>query len=215
MDRLQAVAVAAAALAAGLLVAAGCGGEGTGGSGGLSGVTTVPAGRVNAVTAAPKDPAKLAEGFCDARPKTPEAALTFALPETTGDAPAGAVAGTWRWVNVWATWCKPCIAEMPMLAKWKERLAGEGVKLDLTFLSVDSDDATVAEHRKSHPDTPRTARLKDTAALPKFVESVGLDPGAPIPVHVFVDPANKIRCVRAGGLGESDYDAVKSVLSGA
>ena len=23
---------------------------------------------------------------------------------------AASVAGVWRWVNVWATWCKPCLA---------------------------------------------------------------------------------------------------------
>ncbi|QQR91773.1 MAG: hypothetical protein IPJ88_08740 [Myxococcales bacterium] len=59
------------------------------------------------------------DAFCDVRAelsKAPE----FHLPELASE-PSSTPKG-WRWINVWATWCKPCIEEMPRLAAWKARL---------------------------------------------------------------------------------------------
>lgn len=46
---------------------------------------------------------------------------------------------TWRdkvvLLNVWATWCAPCRAEMPTLDRLQERLGGEG--FEVVALSVD------------------------------------------------------------------------------
>ena len=32
-------------------------------------------------------------------------------------------------VNFWATWCAPCVAEMPSLSRLREKLAGSGVEV--------------------------------------------------------------------------------------
>ena len=47
-------------------------------------------------------------------------------------------------LNLWATWCLPCIAEMPELAALEERYAGEG--LTVVGLSVDAADAEDRVH---------------------------------------------------------------------
>ena len=39
-------------------------------------------------------------------------------------------------INLWATWCEPCIAEMPSLAKLQEEYAAKG----LTVLALSEDD---------------------------------------------------------------------------
>jgi peroxiredoxin len=39
-------------------------------------------------------------------------------------------------LNVWATWCPPCVREMPALQRVHEQLAGEGLKI--VAVSVDS-----------------------------------------------------------------------------
>jgi thiol-disulfide isomerase/thioredoxin len=208
MDRLPAVTrsrraadapAAAAALALALIA---CSPSGDGGA---------PPERVNAVKADPKRAASL-EGFCDVRPG-PGAARAFALPELAAGGPAPpAVGGRWLWMNVWATWCAPCVEEMPMLAKWRSRLADDGVRFELAFLTVDGAAADVERFRERHPDTPPTLRIRDGAGLEPFATSLGLDASAAIPIHVFVDPAGKIQCVRTGGLTEPHYATVRELL---
>jgi len=168
------------------------------------------ASRVDSVAADPKQ-GPSTEGFCDVRAPA-ERAPAFQFPALAGAAPPAATG--WRWINVWATWCKPCLEELPRLHRWKDRLSAAGRKLDLAFVSVDESDDVVAAFRKAHPEAPDSARLADPAGLPAWLKALGLDEGAPIPIHVFVDPSGHTRCVRAGGVGEADYELVERVVTG-
>ena len=125
-----------------------------------------------------------------------------------GDLPAST--GTWRWINVWATWCKPCIEEMPRLVAWREKL---GKRYDLAFVSADENDADLADARKEHPELPASPRLADPGKQADWYVALGLDGGAPLPIHIFVEPSGHVRCARAGGVREQDYAAVEKVLS--
>ena len=165
--------------------------------------------RVNAVKASPTqqvDPAEL----CDVYPRAADAPA-FAWPALTGPAPAASGRG-WRWVNVWATWCKPCIEEMPRLRAWRDRLAGRGVDVELRFVSADASDEEVTAFRARHPEIPETLRLAEPDALPAWLTQLGLD-AASLPVHVFVDPAGRARCLRASGVNDSDYPAVEALFA--
>jgi thiol-disulfide isomerase/thioredoxin len=164
--------------------------------------------RVNAVAATPKQQEDLAE-WCEIRADA-QTARKFEFPRLAGDVERGS---GWLWVNVWATWCKPCLEEMPMLAGWRERFAREQVAVDMIFLSVDADAATVAEMRKSRPEIPDGPRIASVDDLPKWMASIGLDESSVLPIHLFIDPAQRIRCVRMGGVGEQDYDTVKRVVA--
>lgn len=170
-----------------------------------------PPSRVDAVAAtAPKE--RSLDEFCE-RHDAPEVAKTLTWPELDGQ-PTPAPASTWTWVNVWATWCGPCVAEMPMLGKWKDQLAAEGTPIDLRFLSVDAQAADVEKFKASHPGYDTGVRVKEYGLLPGWLGAVGLDASAVIPIHLFVDPQQKIRCVRLGAIEPADYSTVKRVLAG-
>lgn len=123
--------------------------------------------------------------------------------------------GAWRWVNLWATWCHPCIEEIGLLGKWHDSLKKDGVALDLDLYSVDDDEAALSGWMKK-TNMPGTVRwLKGGANdLPTVLESLGVDKGAPIPVHALVDGNGKLRCVRTGSVHDEDYGAVKAILTG-
>lgn len=169
-----------------------------------------PPSRFDAVAAVPKKPISVDE-FCEVR-AAPEAAKSFALPTIDG-APMARGNG-WTWVNVWATWCEPCVEEMPMLVQWQARLAKAGVDVTLQFLSVDAKADDVTKWRGSHPTAPPSMRLADLSQLGGWLLSVGLDASAVIPVHLFVDPEQRVRCVRMGSVSEAEYAAVELVLKG-
>lgn len=162
--------------------------------------------RVDAVVAAPKKQVNTAE-FCDSRPNKP-----FAMPALDGAAPT---AGSgWRWVNVWATWCGPCVEEMPLIAGWETKLQGEGTNVDLQFMSVDASAEDVTKFKASHPTAPDGSRIQSLDLLSPWLKSVGLDDTAVLPLHLFVNPSGDLTCVRMGSVGDADYDTVKAVLSG-
>jgi thiol-disulfide isomerase/thioredoxin len=166
-----------------------------------------PKSRFEAVAAKAPSADSLA-GFCDVRAE-PGQGKPLQLPALDGTPP---VQQGVRWVNVWATWCKPCVEEMPMIATWQKQLQGEGKRLDVQFVSVDETAEAVQSFRAQHPALPSGFRLADPAALAPFVASLGLDSGAGLPIHVFVEAGARVRCVRAGAITESHYAIVSSLL---
>jgi thiol-disulfide isomerase/thioredoxin len=149
------------------------------------------------------------DAFCDQHAKE-AAAPTFAWPELAGTAPPATK--DWRWVNVWATWCKPCIEEMPRLQKWRDKLAAAGTQVDLAFVSIDETDEDVTAFRKLHPDAPPSTRIAAKDKGTAWLKSLGLDSAA-IPIHVFVSPSGHVRCARAGGVREQDYAVVGQLFA--
>ena len=166
--------------------------------------TPVPS-RVDVVTPVARKAADV-DAFCETR-----GGQDFAWPET--DVAPETNTG-WTWVNVWATWCKPCVGEMPMIVKWREKLASAGLDVALRFLSVDARAEDADKYYAAHADIPRGPRLKEISLLAPWLTTIGLDASAVLPVHLFVDPDHKIRCVRMGALSDYDYDAVEAVVRG-
>jgi len=167
------------------------------------------AARVNSVRAEEEEvPAP--EAYCD-RYSEPAEAQPFEFPRLEGDPPPPSEG--WRWVNLWATWCKPCVEELPRLVDWREDLSEVGLG-DLVLISADATRQAVDDFREKHPETPESLIVRDPELAKKWVKNLGLSRGAPLPVHVFVDPENRLRCLRAGGVGEDDYRAIERLLGG-
>ena len=81
------------------------------------------AGRFDTVETVQGDIDQVLTGQCDiAHPAA--SAPTFTYPPMTGAAPAPN--GKWTWLNFWATWCRPCVEELPML---RTELASSSVSL--------------------------------------------------------------------------------------
>jgi len=151
------------------------------------------------------------DAFCDFHKKDDSGPM-LELP-ALGEYKVTSKPGSWTWLNVWATWCKPCVDEMPHLADWQHKLESGGKKVDLEFISIDETDDQVAAYQKLHHDPPHTARIADQNAKETWFKQLGLDAGAPIPIHVFVSPTGHIRCARAGSVREQDVPAIELLLA--
>ncbi len=165
--------------------------------------------RVEGVAAATVKPVDL-DVWCDSR-KTGADAPNLRLPALDG-APLASATG-WTWVNVWATWCAPCVEEMPMIRAWQGRLAKDGVDVNLQFLSVDAKAEDLASWKAQHPEAPPTMRAAVYADVKPWLQEMGSD-GGTVPVQILADPDGKVRCVRSGALEKDHYAAIRKVVKG-
>lgn len=150
-------------------------------------------------------------GFCDVRAAADQG-KPFDFPPVESGAPSGSPSGSLLWLNLWATWCKPCVEEMPMIATWQKQFRAQGKAVDLRFVSVDEDAQTIAAFRGQHPSMPETLKLANAAALAPYIAELGLDSGAGLPIHVFVEKSGHVRCVRAGAITDAHQSIVSSML---
>jgi thiol-disulfide isomerase/thioredoxin len=131
-----------------------------------------------------------------------------------GEPAAGAKASGWRWINFWASWCGPCLEEMPLLKSWKQTFDKDGVPLSFELWSIDEDRAAFTQalvNKQRFPAGPiRWLRSGDD--LPSVMESLGVERDTAIPVHALVDPKGDLRCVRVGAVGSNDYGTIKSII---
>jgi peroxiredoxin len=94
-------------------------------------------------------------------------------------------------VNFWATWCKPCITEMPSMQKIYDKLRDKG----FVVLAVNEleDDAKVREHIKQYGHTFPVLMDNDNKVANQF-GVFGL------PVSVFIDEKGVVQEYIKGGL---------------
>ncbi|HUT78641.1 MAG TPA: thioredoxin-like domain-containing protein [Polyangia bacterium] len=130
-------------------------------------------------------------------------------------APAPAVSGErWLWINLWATWCGPCLREMPIIRSWVDALRRDGARVELIYLSVDEDAGALGRALASGRDgSPRASlRLASPDGLAGWLGRLGLPEGSAIPINILVGPKGDVRCVRIGSIADGDFPIVERVL---
>ena len=167
-----------------------------------------PEARVNAVMASRKQ-TSFAD-LCDVAP-SPSANARFAWPALKEATPAAPK--RLRWVNVWATWCKPCTEELPLLARTMDTWKKQGHDVELSLISVDADSDAAKRFVGEQAGVPASLHIADASQATTWLTSTGLPSGSAIPVHLVVDQNERILCARTGGVTEDDLARFARVMS--
>ncbi len=156
--------------------------------------------------------ALLVQGHRSRESATREAAeklISLALPD-----PSGKPQRLDQWqgkvlvINFWATWCKPCLEEMPMLIKIQKKYASNGIQI--VGIALDSA-AKVREFSKMlGVDYPLVIGSLETIEVTR---KIGNAAGG-LPYTVVLNRAGKIVKTRLGGISEAELDAVLKPLLG-
>ncbi len=108
-------------------------------------------------------------------------------------------------VNFWATWCPPCVAEMPGFDATYRRLKGDG--LEIIGLSVDQEGPKVVKEFLAKRQISYPIGMADLTMAARF----GI--GNSIPYTVFIDRRGNIRDTVTGGINEGIFERkVKKLL---
>lgn len=99
-------------------------------------------------------------------------------------------------INFWATWCAPCMEEIPMLAKMQEKYRVQG--LQIVGIAVDSRENVAKFLQKSSITYPL---LPDQARAIEFSKRLGNRLGL-LPFTVIVKPGGEVIFSRLGVIAE-------------
>lgn len=102
-------------------------------------------------------------------------------------------------VNFWATWCPPCVAEMPSLQNLFDEYGG---KVDFYFVSMESHDRVDKFKNKKGYDFPN---YRPKEQVPTAIQSYSL------PTTFVISKSGKI-VVKKSGAANWDSDATKQIL---
>jgi thiol-disulfide isomerase/thioredoxin len=124
-----------------------------------------------------------------------EEAPSFALRDLSGrTVQSTALAGTPTVVNFWATWCMPCIGELPVLAAVERNGAARVVAI-----AIDTGDPAVVRRFAAAHQLPYAVLLGDEATAQRY-GVLG------IPYTVVLDRRQRVVEVFTGGLMPGDLD---------
>jgi thiol-disulfide isomerase/thioredoxin len=108
--------------------------------------------------------------------------------------------GKWVIVNYWATWCSPCLKELPDISAYvtahKDKVAAIGLAFE------DSDKADIEKYLKAHPLSYPVAQV-DVIEPPK-----DFDPPKGLPNTYLIAPDGHVAKAFMGPISTKDLDAV-------
>jgi len=130
--------------------------------------------------------------------KAPKSAPAVSFSDASGKHPLASYQGHYVLLNMWATWCVPCVQELPALAKLKDAVP------KLTVLAVDMDRGQVdaAGFLKSH-NVASLGSLRDTDVT--LMRSFG---AFALPTTVLIDPKGKVIAVANGPAEWASPDSI-------
>jgi thiol-disulfide isomerase/thioredoxin len=164
----------------------------------------------------PEKPSALCEVSFDSSATAPTFTLppSRPLPAETKSLQSSGSAKSWRWINIWASWCGPCVEEFPLLARWQKALAKEKIDLAFEFWSMDEEGENLVKSLQTLGGLPGSIHwFRSPDDVPSFFKGLGIEAMSPIPVHVLVDEKGKTRCIRVGKIGEDLYGSLRQFLS--
>ena len=157
-------------------------------------------------TAAP--PVETAAAPAAEEPKLPETLPQFELQDRDGKMRR---LGDWKGqplvVNYWATWCPPCVREIPLLSQLRRERAAQ--KLEVIGIAVDfrEDVLKFADERKL--DYPLLIGEEDGLAA---VAAVGMQPA--FPFTLFADSQQRIVALKVGELHHDEATLILDRVAG-
>jgi thiol-disulfide isomerase/thioredoxin len=96
--------------------------------------------------------------------------------------------GKYVYIDVWATWCGPCIAEIPFLKKVEEKYDGKNI----AFVSISVDVQKDFEKWKKFVEDKQLGGIQlfaDKNWNSDFIKSFGINS---IPRFILIDPSGKV-----------------------
>ncbi len=126
-----------------------------------------------------------------------------------------AAQGRWILINVWATWCRPCVAETPELVALDQSLGEKpfsliGVSAD--YMTSPTPEEAISKVTKfgaqfqiKYPNIIYTGSLDDLTARFSL--------GGTIPTTILYDPQGKEVERWTGQLGKDDFARIKTLVS--
>ncbi len=130
--------------------------------------------------------------------KTPKTAPDVAFTDAAGARHAlSTFRGRYVLLNLWATWCAPCVAELPALS----RLAAFAPGLRVLAINTDNGTVNAAAFLQSHHVSLPVFRDSDVVMLKSF-QAYGL------PMTVLIGPDGKIV---AKAEGPAEWDSPEAV----
>ncbi|HEY4349788.1 MAG TPA: TlpA disulfide reductase family protein [Paraburkholderia sp.] len=100
-------------------------------------------------------------------------------------------------VNLWATWCPPCQAEMPVLAQAQ----ADNGRVDVVFVNQGETRATVDDYLDSHGIRLANSMLDPGLAVARAVDAVGF------PTTLFYDAHGRLLARHLGPFSRATFDA--------
>ena len=129
--------------------------------------------------------------------KTPESIPSIALVNHDGDSQALTKAdGCPTVVNLWASWCSPCQAEMPVLA----RAQLNHPHVHMVFVNQGETSSHVESYLDSHDLHIRNSLLDPGHAVAKAVGAVGF------PTTLFYDAKGRLLAAHLGPFSKATFD---------
>lgn len=134
-----------------------------------------------------------------------DALLAMTLPDLKGVPQSlGQWNGKIRVINYWATWCPPCVEEMPIFSRLQERFAAQGVQF--VGIGMDETEKMQAFVQKTPVSYPLLVGATNPNGNPAFTLRG-------MPYTVVVDRDGKVAFSMYGGLKESELESVLRRLS--
>ena len=102
-------------------------------------------------------------------------------------------------VNVWATWCGPCVAEMPELVEMYRMFRGRGFRL--ATISLDESDkreAALEMLQKNHVSSENF--ISKLESKDKLAEALDKEWPGPVPYTLIVAPSGKVIYRKSGAI---------------